>query len=125
MKSFRFFFVVSAMVLALLFVLAAPNANAGKPKEPPLPPDTRKLIKSVDVKAGSLVVVNLRDKSLHTYAIYELTVITVNNVKGTIADIKPGMVVDDYMERDDTTLDSLSLSGYGTPAPDKSKAKKK
>ncbi len=120
MKSLTIF----AVALSLLFAFAVPSAMASKPKTPPPPPDTRKLIKSVDAKAGTMVVQNMRDKSLHTYAVYELTTITVNNVKGTLADIKPGMAVDDYLERDDTTLDSISLSGSGTPEPDKSKKKK-
>jgi hypothetical protein len=125
MKSFHFSLSVVLVAFALLLTVSAPSAIAGKPKTPPPPPDTRKLIKSVDVKGGSMVIQNMRDKTLHTYAVYELTAITVNNLKGTLADIKPGMVVDDSMERDDTTLDSISLSGSGTPEPDKSKKKKK
>jgi len=125
MKPSRLFLAGVTLALALLFTFAVPIALAGPPKEPPPPPDTRKLIKSVDAAAGTIVIQNMRDKSIHTYKIDDLTTLTVNNVPGKIADIKPGMEVGDYLERYSDTLDSLTLHGYGTePAVKKTPAAK-
>lgn len=101
-------------------------SKPNKPAVPPVPVDARKLIKSVDAAKSSVVIQYMRDKTLHAYAIDEITVFKVNNVSGKVADIKPGMVVVDFLERDAHTLDSLTLTGYGeTPAAAKPKPKLK
>jgi hypothetical protein len=50
---------------------------------------------------------------LHTYKVDDFTKLKVNGVAGKFADIKPGMEVRDYIERDNDTLDGLTLVGYG------------
>ena len=114
MKPHRILFTVASLALAFLFTFAVLNATAAaaKPAAPP-PIDPRKLVKSVDAKSSTLVIQYMRDKTLHTYTIDDLTTLKVNNEAGKISDIKPGMVVDDFLERTDTILDSLTLSGYG------------
>jgi hypothetical protein len=111
MKSYGFL-----MMLALVCFLIGPVqiAGAATKKAPPPPVDTRKLIKSVDVAASSVVIEYMRDKTLHAYKVDSVTSLKVNNVSGTVAQIRPGMVVDSFLERDDQTLDGLSVSGYGT-----------
>ena len=116
MKPFRLLLVLITLALALSFLFAAPSARAAA-KTPPPPPDVRKLIKSVDVAAGTIVIQYMRDKRLRTYSLDDVTTITLNNSPGKIADIKPGMEMTDYVERDDHTLDSITLQGFGTPPP--------
>jgi hypothetical protein len=127
MKPFHHFFPFMLLAIALLFTV---TASASAPKKPAPPPDLRKLIQSVDVKNSTVVIRSMRYKEDHPYKIDDFTVLTVNNVSGKLADVKPGMVVEDYLERGTDTLDSLTLSGYGTvpaakpaakPAPPKPK----
>jgi hypothetical protein len=120
MKSSRLSF-FAAFVL-LVFVTCLGLSVRAATKAPPPPPDMRKMIKSVDAPASTVIIVYMHDRSTHTYKVDGLTVLKVNNQDGKIADVKPGMVVDDYAERDFDTLDSLSLSGYGTPPAVKPKA---
>jgi len=68
------------------------------------------LIKSVNLKTCEVVIVYKHDGSTHTYKIDFATPLGVNNSADMIADVKPGMVVDDYAERSNDTLDSLSVS---------------
>jgi hypothetical protein len=105
------------LVLLILFFCFDASALAAAKKVPP--PDPRKLVLSVDPKTNSFVVQSMRDKSKHTYKVDDMTRIKVNNQDGKFADIKVGMVVDDSIERDYDTLDSLNLSGYGTTADGK------
>ena len=118
MKPFRLFFSTAALALALLMMLAATTTSFGasKAKTPPPPIDTRILIKSVDAGAGTIVIQYMRDKSTHTYTIDDLTAVTVNNSTGKIADVKAGMQIDNYVERDPRTLDTLTVS-FASPAP--------
>ena len=116
MKPSRLFLAVTTLTLALLFTLAVPTAIAGKPKAPPAPVDTRKLVQAVDAAAGTIVIQNMRDKTTHTYKVYELTSIKVNFSSGKIADIKAGLQVRDYVERDDRTLDNITVD-KADPAP--------
>jgi len=112
MKSIRLFSLVPALALTLFLALTTNHAAAAKPKTPPPPPeDDRKLIKLVNVKTSEVVIVYKHDGSTHTYKVDFATVLKVNNSAGKIEDLKPGMVVDDYVERDNENLDSLSVSG--------------
>ncbi len=129
MKSFRSYLIVATLALTFLFSIAVLNATAAAAKkaEPP-PVDPRKLIKTVDVKDSTVVIQYMRDQSLHNYVIDDLTTLTINNASGKIDGIKPGMVVDDFLERTDKILDSLTVSGNGgttTPAAAKAKPKPK
>jgi hypothetical protein len=112
--------------LALLFAAALiiPVSVHGANKTPPPPPDFRKLIKSVDIPNSSVVIVRMRDKGPHTYKIDDVTQLKINNAPGKFGDIKAGMVVEDYVERDNDTLDLLSLSGEGTETKTAPKPKK-
>ena len=116
MNSSRLF---SAVAGALIMVClgSAVQAATKKSTTPAAPPDVRKLIKSVDAKANTITIVYDRDKSTHIYKIDDMTKLTLNNQPGKFADIKPGMVVDDSLERDNDDLDALTLSGDGAPKP--------
>jgi hypothetical protein len=120
MKPFHPSFPVALLAIALLFTV---TASASAPKKPAPPPDVRKLIQSVDVKNSTVVIRIMRFKTDHTYKIDDFTVLTVNNAPGKLADVKPGMVVEDYLERGTDTLDSLTLTGYGTVPAAKPAAK--
>jgi hypothetical protein len=111
MKLSRLLFIVTTLTVALLFTLPISTAVAGSTV------DTTKVIKSVDAAGSSVVIQYMSDKTLHPYKIDDVTMLKVNNVAGKVADIKPGMVVDDFVERDDQTLDGLSVSGNGTSPP--------
>ena len=111
--------------VALVVICLGSAAHASKPKEPAAPPDLRKLIKSVDAKASTVTIVNNRDKSTHTYKVDDQTTVMVNNQPVKFPEIKPGMVVDDFVERDSDDLDSVSLTGYGTEPVVKSKKSEK
>ena len=129
MKSSRLLFFAALALLVFVTGLdqsALAAAAKKKPADEP-PPDNRKLIQSIDVKASTVVVQYNHDKSTHAYKIDDLTVLKINNQTGKVADIKVGMVVDDYIERDFQNLDSISLSGYGGPltAVDPKKTAKK
>jgi len=107
----KFFRVVPAFVLPLfcLFVLSAGVVFAAAPKKPAPPPDYRKLIKSVDVKANSISILNSRTKEVHTYHIDDLTVVKIDGAPAKFAAIKAGMEVSDSTERDADDLDAVSL----------------
>lgn len=109
---------MAAIALAVTWLGAAAQA---KTKEPAPPPDLRKLIKSVDAKASTVTIVNNRDKSTHIYKVDDLTKLLVNNQPAKFPEIRPGMVVDDSLERDNDDLDELSVTGYGSEPVAKSK----
>jgi hypothetical protein len=114
MRSHRVFFAPAVLVGCFLFALSMGSAPAAAAKKPAPPPDMRKLIKSVDKDTSSVVIIYQNSKLTHTYHIDDVTQLTVNGVPGKLADIKPGMVVTDYVERDNDDLDGLKLTGYGT-----------
>ena len=127
MKPTRLFSII-VVALTFLLTLAISPATAGGVKEikPPPPIDSRIVIKAVDLKANTVTLKYMRDAKQpdHVYTVDGVTQLKVNNVTGTITQIKAGMVVDNYVERDNDTLDSLELSGYGgdlTPATAKPK----
>jgi hypothetical protein len=118
MKSFCFPIAVVTLMLTLLLTLAVSTAGASTAKKPTPPPpvDKRILIKAVDATAATVEIQYMRDKGFHTYKIDSLTTVTVNKNPGKFADIKVGMQVRDYVERDDQTLDSISVD-KADPAP--------
>jgi hypothetical protein len=68
------------------------------------------------------------DQQTHKYKVDDVTTLSVNGSPGKLADIKAGMEVKDYVERDNDDLDSLTLSGFGgatEPAKTAAKAKPK
>jgi copper chaperone CopZ len=118
MNSSRFLLAFTFLMGVFLSVNAVATAAGFQTIKLPPPIDTRILIKSVDVKAGTITVKFMRDAKQppHTYTIDGFTVLNVNNVKGTIDEVKPGMQVRSYVERDDVALDSIDV-GIADPAP--------
>jgi hypothetical protein len=94
---------------ALLIVLAA---LPGRADDPPPPPAIKK-ITSVDAATSTVVISLVTTKVLHTYKIDDFTKLKINGIPGKFADIKSGMEIRDYLERDNDTLDELTLIGYG------------
>jgi hypothetical protein len=113
MKSSVLLFPLAAFALVYFVTSFGPGANAAT-KAPPPPPDMRKMIKSVNIANSTIDIIYMHSHMVHTYKIDGVTEVKVNNQDGKLADIKPGMVVDDYLERDNDDLDGISLSGYGT-----------
>ena len=102
-----------------------PALAAAKAKKPAPPPDMRKLIQSVDQGSSSVIIVYQETKQTHTYHVDDMTALKVNGAAGKITDIKPGMEVTDYLERDNDNLDGLTLTGYGEKAAAKKTVAKK
>ena len=126
MKNSRAVFAPAVLAISLLLGIATGPAFAAAKKTPPPPPDMRKTIQAVDVKNSAVVILYNNSKLTHTYRIDNVTVLKVNGVPGQLSDIKKGMVVTDYAERDNDDLDSLTLTGYGEePAAAKPAAKPK
>ena len=126
MKNSRAIFAPAVLVFSLLFAIATEPAFAAAKKAAPKPPDMRKTIQAVDVKNSSVVILYNNSKQTHTYRIDSVTVLKVNGVPGQLTDIKKGMVVTEYLERDNDDLDGLTLTGYGEePAAAKPAAKSK
>jgi hypothetical protein len=105
--------------------MAVPISAASKKIKPPPPTDSRKLVKSIDLAASSVVIEYMYDKQVHTYKIDGATALMINGVTGKIADVKPGMEVKDYIERDNDDLDSLTLTGFGVDSEATAKTKPK
>lgn len=115
MKSFKFLFPIGILTLTFLFALSVTIACASTPKPPP-PIDPRILIKSVNAATGTIVLQYMRDKTIRTYTMDDLTVIKINDSPGKMADVKVGMQLTAYIERDAHTLDSASIDN-ASPAP--------
>ena len=98
----------TSWLVALLLLTVSVSAK-DTPPAPDSPDDTRKIVRAVDRSAGSVEVQTMFDQAMHHYKIDLGTVITVNGGAGKISDIKVGMQLDDYVERDPETLDSISL----------------
>jgi hypothetical protein len=119
MKKLRIVVAPAVLAFCLLFGITAGQVFAAAKKTPPPPPDMRKMIQSVDAKNNAVIIVYMESKQTHTYRIDDMTVLKINGVPGKLAEIKNGMVVADYLERDNDDLDGLTLTGYGgetTPA---------
>ena len=127
MKNSRVVFAPVVLAFCMLLgISAGPVFAAPAKKTPPPPPDMRKVIQSVDTKNNAVIIVYMNSKQTHTYRIDDMTVLKVNGVPGKLVDIKKGMVVADYLERDNDDLDGLTLTGYGEePAAAKPAAKPK
>jgi hypothetical protein len=80
-----------------------------------LTPDTGtgadKTIQTVLADKSSVVIFFAKSKIQRTYHIDASTSLTVNGAPGAFGDIKAGMEVKDYTERDNDDLDSLTVSG--------------
>jgi hypothetical protein len=119
MKNCRAVFVPVLLAVSLFLVIASGPAFGAAKKTPPPPPDMRKMIQSVDAKNNAVIIVYMENKQTHTYRVDDMTALKINGVPGKFGEIKNGMVVSDYLERDNDDLDGLTLTGYGgdtTPA---------
>jgi hypothetical protein len=73
-----------------------------------------KTIQAVLSDDNSVVIFYTKSKLLRTYHIDDSTLLKVNGIAGKFSDIKVGMQVMDFLERDNDDLDGLTLIGYGT-----------
>jgi len=110
------------MATIYLLTSAVPAAFAASAPTPPPPIDPRNLIHAVDAAAGTIQIQYMRNKVTCTYKLDDITQIKVNNAPGKFADIKSGMQVRDYVERDAHTLDRIVVD-RADPAPGAPKAK--
>jgi hypothetical protein len=102
----------SLLVVLLIGLVPAFAAPPKKPAGPPPPPtDMRKMIQSVDAANNEVVILYKVNKATHTYRIDGVTTLNINGNPGKFSDIKAGMEVKDYTERDNDDLDSLTLTG--------------
>jgi hypothetical protein len=118
MKSLRLLLAAVTLTVTLLLTLAVQTAAASSSSKAPPPIDPRILIKTVDESAGTVEIEYMRDakEPTHVYTIDDLTTIQVNDDPGKISDIKAGMQVREYVERDGHTLDKITVS-KADPAP--------
>lgn len=124
MRSFRPAIIV-ALLASSLALSPSGAVQAASKIVTPAPVDERKLIQSVDAATGTIVIRYMRGKTTHTYKVDEFAKLTINNAAGKVSQIKTGMEVADYTERDNDNLDSLVLTGSGGSLEDKAKPKKK
>jgi hypothetical protein len=89
-------------------------ADAKSKSRPPL--DTRILITDVNPSLQKVVFTYERDKKKQSYLIDGETQITVQNQSAKFDDIKVGMQVEGYINRDENTLESISVR-TADPAP--------
>lgn len=122
MRTNSLHFLGLAVVLLLCFVVALPATAKGrgggggnKPKTPPPAVDTRKVIEAINAADNTIEIKNMRDGSVHTYKIDDITVVHLNNSQAKFSDIKVGMVVVDEVERDGDTLDDITVQEDNTP----------
>jgi hypothetical protein len=108
-------------LFALIAATATSSAFAGRIKTKgttPPPPPAPTLISHV---SGNTITIG-DDKTTKTFTITQFTEIYVNSQKGTVADLKPGMVVSVAIGTDPTRASRINASG--APAADHSKKKK-
>jgi len=110
-----------AFLGSLLFFPA--HASTTKAKPPPPPVDKRILVTNVDVPNQQLAIVYQDNKKREVYIVDQLTAVTVQGHKATLKDIKVGQQVLDYVERDEQSLDSVSVATAGPSAAVSTKKK--
>jgi hypothetical protein len=127
MKPSRFVFTVATLALAFVFTLGGSIAGAKETKPKVTKELVGMIVASINRSAGTVAIETFASNitSFRTYKIDSATTLTVMDGPATLASLKTGMVVHDLVERDDTTLDSLSLGGIATNLPGKAKSKKK
>ncbi len=105
MKPSSIFAVLTTLVLVFVFTFAASTAIAEEGSGPIV-----KVVKSVG--DGKIEVQFSRGERsvVHSYAVTGTTAITINNAAGTLADVKPGMTVNEVAPKEGGPLTSLSVS---------------
>ena len=104
MKKSRFLFPVMAILLGLL--MANPAFAASKKKPPPTPSQAPTIS---SVTATSITITE--GKTAKTLTITQFTEITVNGVRATAADLKPGMNVSVTLGTDATKANRINATG--------------
>jgi hypothetical protein len=110
---------IGCVLLGLVGVLPNQALGAAKPKVPP-PEDKRVLVKAVNEAAKQITVERMINGQTQIYTVDDFTQVTVENSPGSIKDIKAGQEVFSYVERDGSTLDSITV-GKADPPPVKPK----
>jgi hypothetical protein len=98
MKNFRIFFLIGLLA-------ASPASGASKNKTPPI--NQTPVITSVTANSVSIT----EGKITRTLAITQFTEITVNGVKATAAELKPGMNVNVTLGIDSAKASRINASG--------------
>ena len=107
------------LVSALIAIFTITSAFAGGRKKATPPPQVQPtLIASV---SGNAITVS-DDKITRTFVMTQFTEINVNGQRGTVVDLKPGMVVNVTIGTDPTRASRINASGA---PPDEGKKKKK
>ncbi len=92
----------------------------------------RKLIQKVDAAHGSVTIVYQHSHKTKEYKVDAMTSIKIDGSTGKLSDVKGGMEVSDYTERDNDNLDGLVLLSrtsaptvaYNSATPEANEAKK-
>ena len=119
MKTPRTLFAIFAVALSFLVIFSILSPCPAKKIEEITPGgsnDTRTLIQSVDAANQTVTIISMQSNLTHAYKIDDGTMITVSDNRGKFADLKAGLQVRDYKERDSATLDAISVSP-ADPAP--------
>ena len=103
MKKYRS--VVVALLLGMLFSSAA---FGGSKKKTPPPPQTQ-MPTIASVTPTSITISEA--KTTRSFGITQFTEISVNGMKATAADLKPGMTVNIVISTDTTKLSRINATG--------------
>ncbi len=102
-KSLFAFCVVSALIA----IFTTTSAFAGSRKKRRTPPPQPTLIANV---SGNAITVS-DDKITRTFVMTQFTEINVNGQRATVADLRPGMVVNVTMDTDPTRASRINANG--------------
>jgi len=102
-KSLFAFLVVSALIA----IITTTSAFAGSRKKKTTPPPQPTLISNV---SGNAITVS-DDKITRTFVMTQFTEINVNGQRATVADLKPGMVVNVTIGTDPTRASRINANG--------------
>jgi len=102
-KSLFAFLVVSALIA----IITTTSAFAGSRKKKTIPPPQPTLISNV---SGNAITVS-DDKITRTFVMTQFTEINVNGQRATVADLKPGMVVNVTIGTDPARASRINASG--------------
>ncbi len=102
-KSLFAFLVVSALIA----IITTTSAFAGSRKKKTIPPPQPTLISNV---SGNAITVS-DDKITRTFVMTQFTEINVNGQRATVADLRPGMVVNVTIGTDPARASRINASG--------------
>ena len=95
------------VVSALIAIITTTSAFAGSRKKKTIPPPQPTLISNV---SGNAITVS-DDKITRTFVMTQFTEINVNGQRATVADLKPGMVVNVTIGTDPTRASRINANG--------------